>query len=72
MDLPRFMHLRASTVALRATMVALQIYSVMLLREDCLKRGMRKAEEEERLSENANNSEQWKSLTKVAMQRSDY
>ena len=42
-----------------------------LRREDCLKRDPRKAEEEERLREKANDKDQWKQITKVAIQQSD-
>ena len=36
-----------------------------------MKRDVRKAEEEEKWRENANNKDQWKQITKVAVQRSD-
>ena len=39
--------------------------------EDCVKRNLRKAEEEERWREKANNRDQWKQITKVAVFRSD-
>ena len=39
--------------------------------DDCVKRDLRKAEEEEKLRENANNRDQWKKITKVAVLRSD-
>ena len=39
--------------------------------EDCVKRDLRKAEEEEKWIEKTNNREQWKEITKVAVQRSD-
>ena len=39
--------------------------------DDCVKRDVRKAEEEEKWRENANNKDQWKQITKVAVQRSD-
>ena len=39
--------------------------------EDCVKRDMRKAEEEEKWRENANNRDQWKHIKKVAVLRSD-
>ena len=39
--------------------------------EDCVKRDLRKAEEEEKRRENANNRDQWKQITKVAVLRSD-
>ena len=39
--------------------------------EDCVKRDMRKAEEEEKWREKANNRDQWKRITKVAVHRSD-
>ena len=35
--------------------------------EDCVKRDLRKAEEEEKWRENANNRDQWKQITKVAV-----
>ena len=38
---------------------------------DCVKRDLRKAEEEEKLREKANNRGQWKQITKVAILRSD-
>ena len=38
---------------------------------DCAKRGLRKAEEEEKWREKANNRDQCKNVTKVAVQRSD-
>ena len=39
--------------------------------EDCVKRDLRKAEDEEKWRENANNRDQWKQITKVAVHRSD-
>ena len=39
--------------------------------EDCVKRELRKAEEEEKLREKANNRDQWKQISKVAILRSD-
>ena len=36
-----------------------------------MKRDLRKAEEEEKWREKANNRDQWKLITKVAVQRSD-
>ena len=39
--------------------------------EDWVKRDLRKAEEEEKWREKANNRHQWKQITKVAVQRSD-
>ena len=39
--------------------------------EDCVKRDLRKAEGEEKWREKANNRDQWKEITKVAVQRSD-
>ena len=43
-----------------------------LRREDSRKRDQRKAEsEEEKWIEKANNRDQWKTITKVAVQRSD-
>ena len=39
--------------------------------EDCVKRDLRKAEEEEKWREKANNRDQWKQITKVAVLRSD-
>ena len=39
--------------------------------EDCVKRDLRKAEEEEKWREKANNRDQWKRITKVAVHRSD-
>ena len=39
--------------------------------EDCVRRDLRKAEEEEKWRENANNRDQWKRITKVAVGRSD-
>ena len=39
--------------------------------EDCMKRDLRKAEEEEKWREKANNRDQWKQMTKVAVLRSD-
>ena len=39
--------------------------------EDCAKRDLRKAEEEEKWREKANNRSQWKQITKVAVLRSD-
>ena len=39
--------------------------------EDCVKRDLRKAEEEEKWREKANNRDQWKQITKVGVQRSD-
>ena len=38
--------------------------------EDCVKRDLRKAEEEEKWRENANNRDQWQQITKVAVHRS--
>ena len=40
--------------------------------EDCVKRDLRKAEEEEKWRENGNNMDQCKQLTKVAVHRSDH
>ena len=39
--------------------------------EDSVKRDLRKAEEEEKWREKANNRDQWKPITKVAVLRSD-
>ena len=39
--------------------------------EDCVKRDLRKAEEEEKWREKANHRDQWKQITKVAVLRSD-
>ena len=39
--------------------------------EDCVKRDLRKAEEEEEWRENTNNRDQWKQITKVVAPRSD-
>ena len=39
--------------------------------EDCVKRDLRKAEEEEKWREKANNRDPWKQITKVAVIRSD-
>ena len=39
--------------------------------EDCVKRDLRKAEEEEKWREKPNNRDQWKRITKVAVHRSD-
>ena len=39
--------------------------------EDCVKRDLRKAKEEEKWKENANNRDRWKLITKVAVLRSD-
>ena len=39
--------------------------------EDCVKRDLRKAEEEEKWREKANNRDQWKRNTNVAVHRSD-
>ena len=39
--------------------------------EDCVKRDLRKAQEEEKWREKANNRDQWKRITKVAVHRSD-
>ena len=39
--------------------------------EDCVKRDLRKAEEEEKWRINTNNRDQWKRITKVAVHRSD-
>ena len=39
--------------------------------EDCVKRDLRKAEEEEKWREKANNRYQWKRITKVAVHQSD-
>ena len=39
--------------------------------DDCVKRDLRKAEEEEKWREKANNRDQWKQITKVAVQWSD-
>ena len=38
--------------------------------EDCVKRDLRKAEDE-KWRENTNNMDQWKQITKVAIHRSD-
>ena len=42
-----------------------------LRREDCVKGDLRKAEEEEKWRQQANNKEQWKNITTVVIQRSD-
>ena len=39
--------------------------------EDCVKRDLRKAEEEEKWREKANNRDRWKQITKVAVLRND-
>ena len=39
--------------------------------EDCVKRDLRKAEEEEKLREKANNRDSWKQFTRVAVLHSD-
>ena len=39
--------------------------------EDCVRRDMRKVEVEEKWREKANNRDQWKLITKVAVHRSD-
>ena len=39
--------------------------------EDCVERDVRRAEEEEKWREKANNTDQWKQLRRVAVQRSD-
>ena len=39
--------------------------------EDCVKRDLRNAEEEEKWREKANNRDQWKQIKKVAVLRSD-
>ena len=39
--------------------------------EDCVKRDLRKAGEEDKWRETANNRDQWKQITKVAVLRSD-
>ena len=39
--------------------------------DDCVKRDLRKAEEEEKRREKANNKDQWKRIIKVAVHRSD-
>ena len=39
--------------------------------EDCVKTGPKKAEEEEKWREKANNTDQWKQITKVAVLRRD-
>ena len=39
--------------------------------EDCVKRDLRKAKEEDKLREKANNRDPWKPITKVAVLRSD-
>ena len=39
--------------------------------EDCVKRDLRKAEEEEKWREKANNRDQWKQITQVAVLRSE-
>ena len=39
--------------------------------EDCVKRDVRKAEEEEKWREKANNRDQWKQIMNVAVLRSD-
>ncbi len=40
-----------------------------LIWEDCVKRDLRKAEEEEKWREKANNRDQWKQITNVAVLR---
>ena len=40
--------------------------------EDCVKRDLRKAEEEEKRREKVNNRDQWKRITKVARGRTSY
>ena len=42
-----------------------------LIWEDCVKRDLRKAKEEEKWREKANNRDQWKQITKVTVLRSD-
>ncbi len=42
-----------------------------LRREDCVKRDLRKAEEEEKWGEKDNNRDQWKQITKVDVLRGD-
>ena len=42
-----------------------------LRREDCVKRDLRKVNEEEKWREKSNNRDQWKLITKVAVLRSD-
>ena len=44
---------------------------LQLIWEDCVKRDLRKAKEEEKWRENANNRDQWKQITKVTVLRSD-
>ena len=39
--------------------------------EDCVKRDLREAEEEEKWREKANNRDQWKQIAKVAIPRSE-
>ena len=39
--------------------------------EDCVKRDLRKTEEEQKWREKANNRDRWKQITKVAVLRSD-
>ena len=39
--------------------------------QDCVKRDLRKAEEEEKWREKADDRDQWKQITKVAVHRSD-
>ena len=39
--------------------------------DDCVKRDLRKAEKEEKWREKSNNRDQWKEITKVAIQWSD-
>ena len=39
--------------------------------ENCVKRDLRKAEDEEKWREQANNRDQWKQITKVAVLQSD-
>ena len=39
--------------------------------EDCVKRDLRKEEEEDKWREKANNRDQWKQITKVSVLRSD-
>ena len=39
--------------------------------EDCVKRDLRKTEEEEKWREKANSRDQWRRITKVAVHRSD-
>ena len=43
----------------------------LLRLEDSVTRDLRKAEEEEKFRENANNRDRWKQITKVAVRRSD-